>query len=108
MRTLNGVIGDEGKLQAQPLLAIPGVEQVLPILKLFKLASRIPRLADTVVEVKGGGKTAASVSRLAGPDRGAMLSRARRSFDAEIARMVKKAGQHPSRRRSSRTSPYSL
>ena len=39
-RTIIGVIGDEDKLQAEPLPAIPGVEQVLPILKPFKLASR--------------------------------------------------------------------
>src|SRR3954469_22779651 len=52
-RTIIGVIGDEGKLQAQPLQAIPGVEQVLPVLKPFKLASREMQRADTVVEVGG-------------------------------------------------------
>ena len=46
-RTIIGVIGDEAKLQAQPLSAIPGVEQVLPILKPFKLASREFRKADS-------------------------------------------------------------
>jgi 3-deoxy-7-phosphoheptulonate synthase len=51
LRTIIGVIGDEDKLQAEPLSAIPGVEQVLPILKPFKLASREMRQADTVVEV---------------------------------------------------------
>src|SRR5271163_1020132 len=50
-RTIIGVIGDEEKLQVQPLQAIPGVEQVLPILKPFKLASRELRPADTIVEV---------------------------------------------------------
>ncbi len=52
-RTIVGVIGDEGKLAAEPLSAIPGVEQVLPILKPFKLASRELRSADTVVVVGG-------------------------------------------------------
>jgi 3-deoxy-7-phosphoheptulonate synthase len=50
-RTILGVIGDEDKLAAEPLSAIPGVEQVLPILKPFKLASREFRPTDTVVEV---------------------------------------------------------
>ncbi len=50
-RTIVGVIGDESKLAAEPLSAIPGVEQVLPILKPFKLASREFRRADTVVTV---------------------------------------------------------
>src|SRR5215468_6842854 len=54
MRTIIGVIGDEAKLQTTPLSAIPGVEQVLPVLKPFKLASREMRRADTVVEVGTG------------------------------------------------------
>ena len=58
MRTIIGVIGDEDKLQAEPLSAIPGVEQVLPILKPFKLASREFHAADTSVEV--GGRPASS------------------------------------------------
>src|SRR6516165_9123542 len=67
MRTIIGVIGDENKLQAEPLAAIPGVEQVLPVLKPFKLASRDFRPTDTVVEVGkvriGGG----SLAMIAGP-----------------------------------------
>src|SRR5262245_16347978 len=54
LRTIIGVIGDESKLQVEPLSAIPGVEQVLPILKPFKLASRELRRQDTVVEVGAG------------------------------------------------------
>ena len=38
----------------QPLSAIPGVEQVLPILKPFKLASREMHSGDSVVEVGQG------------------------------------------------------
>src|SRR6266542_3498328 len=61
-RTIIGVIGDENKLQAQPLQAIPGVEQVLPILKPFKLAGREMHPADSVVTVGkvriGGGSLA--------------------------------------------------
>src|SRR6266853_3276656 len=58
-RTIIGVIGDENKLQAEPLQAIAGVEQVLPIMKPFKLASREFNKKDTVVAVGkvriGGG-----------------------------------------------------
>src|SRR5436853_758021 len=53
LRTIIGVIGDESKLQVQPLQAIPGVEQVLPILKPFKLASREFQRGDSVIEVGG-------------------------------------------------------
>src|SRR6267142_1255582 len=66
-RTIIGVIGDENKLQAQPLQAIPGVEQVLPIMKPFKLASREMHKADSVITVGkvkiGGGHLA----MIAGP-----------------------------------------
>src|SRR5204862_8271751 len=62
LRTIIGVIGDENKLQAEPLAAIPGVEQVLPILKPFKLASRDFHPEATVVQVGpvriGGGSLA--------------------------------------------------
>jgi 3-deoxy-7-phosphoheptulonate synthase len=67
LRTIVGVIGDENKLQAEPLSAIPGVEQVLPILKPFKLASREFHRKDSVVEVgkvKVGGS---SLAMIAGP-----------------------------------------
>src|SRR2546425_2043378 len=67
LRTIIGVIGDENKLQAEPLAAIPGVEQVLPILKPFKLASREFHAEDSVVAVGkvkiGGG----SLAMIAGP-----------------------------------------
>src|SRR5262250_2731111 len=66
-RTIIGVIGDENKLQAEPLSAIPGVEQVLPILKPYKLASRELRRQDSVVAVGrvriGGG----AMAMIAGP-----------------------------------------
>src|SRR5213595_2555081 len=67
LRTIIGVIGDENKLQAEPLLAIPGVEQVLPILKPFKLASREFHSPDSVVRVGGLKVGAGSLAMIAGP-----------------------------------------
>ena len=105
MRTIIGVIGDENKLQAEPLAAIPGVEQVLPVLKPFKLASRDFRPTDTVVEVGkvriGGG----SLAMIAGPCavEGAEL------LDT-IAESVRQAGANILRGGAfkPRTSPYSF
>ena len=57
-RTVIGVIGDEERMQAAPMQAIPGVAQVLPILQPFKLASRDAHPQPSVVqvgEVKVGG-----------------------------------------------------
>jgi 3-deoxy-7-phosphoheptulonate synthase len=104
-RTIIGVIGDENKLHAEPLLAIPGVEQALPILKPYKLASREFNKRDTVVTVGrvqvGGG----AMAMIAGPcavESYAVLD--------EIAGHVKKAGANILRGGAfkPRTSPYSF
>ncbi len=104
-RTIIGVIGDESKMQAQPLQAIAGVEQVLPILKPFKLASREFAKEDTVVQIGkvkvGGGH----LGMIAGPC-------AIESLEVldEIAGPVKKAGANILRGGAfkPRTSPYSF
>src|SRR5438477_8419852 len=66
-RTIIGVIGDETKPAAEMLLQIPGVEQALPVMKPFKLASREFHKEDSVVFVGkvriGGG----SLAMIAGP-----------------------------------------
>ena len=104
-RTIIGVIGDENKLQAQPLQAIPGVEQVLPIMKPFKLASREFNKKDTVVAVGkvkiGGG----SLGMIAGP----CAVEGVEILD-EIAGPVKKVGANILRGGAfkPRTSPYSF
>lgn len=66
-RTIIGVIGDESKLQAQPLEAIPGVEKVVPILKPFKLASREFHPEDSVFDVKGVKIGGGHLAMIAGP-----------------------------------------
>jgi len=104
-RTIIGVIGDESKMQAQPLQAIAGVEQVLPIMKPFKLASREFYKKDTIVSVGkvkiGGGHLA----MIAGP----CAIEGREILD-EIAGKVKKAGANILRGGAfkPRTSPYSF
>ena len=50
-RTIVGCIGDEALLQSVPLAAIPGVEQVLPVLKPYKLAGRAFVASATEVQV---------------------------------------------------------
>jgi 3-deoxy-7-phosphoheptulonate synthase len=111
IRTIIGVIGDEDKLQAEPLQAIPGVEQVLPILKAFKLASREFRPTDSVVEV--GGEDGVKPIKVGG---GALLMIAGPCAieGAEIldgiAARVKKSGANLLRGGAfkPRTSPYSF
>jgi 3-deoxy-7-phosphoheptulonate synthase len=109
-RTIIGVIGDENKLQSEPLAAIPGVEQVLPILKAFKLASREFHPPDSIVEVRTRGGTVVRIggghlAMIAGPC-------AVESADIldEIAGHVKAAGANILRGGAfkPRTSPYSF
>ncbi len=105
-RTIIGVIGDENRLQAQPLSAIPGVEQVLPIMKPFKLASREFRQTDSVVTVGGRVRVGGGgLAMIAGPcaiESAAVLD--------TIAGEVKKAGANILRGGAfkPRTSPYSF
>ncbi len=111
-RTIIGVIGDESKLHAEPLQAIPGVEQVLAILKPFKLASREMRKEDTVVTV-GDGIAGVKPARAGG---GALLMIAGpcaiegEEVLATIAAAVKAAGANLLRGGAfkPRTSPYAF
>jgi 3-deoxy-7-phosphoheptulonate synthase len=104
-RTIIGVIGDESKLQAEPLQAIPGVEQVLAVLKPFKLASREFNKKDTVVavgKVKIGGGSLAMIAGPCAVESAAVLD--------EIAGKIKAAGANILRGGAfkPRTSPYSF
>jgi 3-deoxy-7-phosphoheptulonate synthase len=104
-RTIIGVIGDEDKLQAEPLQAIPGVEQVVPILKPYKLASREFHDEDSVFEIRGIKVGRGHLAMIAGPcaiEGEAILN--------EIAEKVRDAGANILRGGAfkPRTSPYSF
>jgi 3-deoxy-7-phosphoheptulonate synthase len=104
-RTIVGVIGDETKPQSETLEALPGVEQVLRVLKPFKIASREMHPQDTVVQVGkvriGGGHLA----MIAGP----CAVESPEGFDA-IAKQVKAGGANILRGGAfkPRTSPYAF
>jgi 3-deoxy-7-phosphoheptulonate synthase len=104
-RTIIGVIGEEDKLRVAPLSAIPGVEQVLPILKPFKLASREFHAHDTVVNVSGVRVGGGSLAMIAGP-----CAVESEELLIEIAGHVQAAGASILRGGAfkPRTSPYSF
>jgi 3-deoxy-7-phosphoheptulonate synthase len=99
------VIGDEAKLQSAPLMAIPGVAEVIPVMPAYKLASRQAHPKPTIVEVGnvkiGGGHLGmiAGPCAVENPDR----------MEA-IASAVRKAGANIFRGGAfkPRTSPYSF
>jgi len=66
-RTIIGVIGDEEKLRAEPLRAIPGVAEVMPVLPPFKLASRDAHPQSSVIDVAGVKIGGGHLGMIAGP-----------------------------------------
>src|SRR5512140_2044679 len=50
-RTVIGVVGEETTVDAEHLKSITGVEQVLPIMKPYKLASREFHKDDSIIEI---------------------------------------------------------
>lgn len=105
-RTLVGVIGDEDKLRNAPLKAIPGVEEVMSVLKPFKLASREFQDHDSVIDLGHGVQVGGgSLMLIAGP-----CAIEGESILREIASAVKQAGANVLRGGAfkPRTSPYSF
>lgn len=104
-RTIIGVIGDEEKLQAEPLQAIEGVEKVVPILKPYKLASRDFHAEESVFDIKGIKVGGGHLAMIAGP-----CAIESEPLLVEIAEKVREAGANILRGGAfkPRTSPYSF
>jgi 3-deoxy-7-phosphoheptulonate synthase len=66
-KTVIGVIGDERVVRRENFALLPGVEEVIPILKPYKLASREFRPQDTIVDVAGTKIGGLEVVVIAGP-----------------------------------------
>lgn len=104
-RTIIGAIGDERVLRNVPFQALPAVEEVLPILKPFKLASRDFKAEASVVDVNGVAVGGGRLAVIAGP-----CSVEGRQMLLDTARTVKEAGATLLRGGAfkPRTSPYSF
>jgi 3-deoxy-7-phosphoheptulonate synthase len=105
-RIILGVIGDVGNLVSVPFYAYNGVEEIIPIVKPYKLASREFKDFDTIIKVKNniaiGGK---EIVVMAGP---CVVENEKQIF--ETARQVKAVGAKILRGGAfkPRTSPYSF
>jgi 3-deoxy-7-phosphoheptulonate synthase len=104
-RTIVGVIGDEEKLRAEPLLAIPGVADVMPVLPPYKLASHEAHPQPSIIDVKGVKVGGGNLAMIAGP----CAVETAEQMDITAA-AVKQAGAHILRGGAykPRTSPYSF
>jgi len=104
-RTIIGVIGDERVLEKEHFESLPGVQEIMPVLKPYKLASRDFHPENTVVDINGVGVGGREVTVMAGPcsveSRDQLLTTARAVRGAG-AKILRGGAFKP------RTSPYSF
>ncbi|MBC7229048.1 MAG: 3-deoxy-7-phosphoheptulonate synthase [Actinobacteria bacterium] len=104
-KTVIGVIGDDKTKVVETMAGYPGVEQIIPILKPYKFASRETHPQDTVIEVRGARIGGERIAVMAGP-----CAVESREQILNAARLVKMAGGAVLRGGAfkPRTSPYSF
>lgn len=104
-KTVIGVIGDDKTKVVETMAGFPGVEQIIPILKPYKFASRETHPQNTVINVGDVSIGAEKVVIMAGP-----CAVESREQILTTARLVKMAGGSVLRGGAykPRTSPYSF
>lgn len=106
-RTVIGAIGDKSAIQLEALQMLPGVSEIVPIRKPYKLVSRELYKTDTIVKVGDKVKIGAGqpLCIMAGP----CAVEGRKEF-LEVAKEVKKVGATMLRGGAfkPRTSPYAF
>ena len=105
VKTVIGAIGDKRLLNMESLITMPGVENIVPIMKPYKLASREFKQVPTIIEVGDARIGSEEIVVMAGP----CAVEDETSF-LEIAIKVREAGAKILRGGAfkPRTSPYSF
>ncbi|HTK81329.1 MAG TPA: 3-deoxy-7-phosphoheptulonate synthase [Bacteroidota bacterium] len=104
-RTIIGVIGDERLIKKEQLSLLPHVENVIPVLKPYKLASREFRKADSIVDVAGvkiGGMKLAVIAGPCSVETEEQLMATAETVKATGAQLLRGGAYKP------RTSPYAF
>lgn len=104
-RTIIGVIGDERLISKEQLSLLPHVENVINILKPYKLASREFRRENTIVDVAGVKVGGNEIVMMAGPcsvESEEQLMSTAQSVKAAGAKLLRGGAYKP------RTSPYAF
>ena len=104
-RTIIGVIGDERLIKKEQLSLLPRVENVIPVLKPYKLASREFRREDSIVDVAGikvGGKNTIVIAGPCSVESEEQLLETARTVKASGAVLLRGGAYKP------RTSPYAF
>ncbi len=104
-RTIIGIIGDENKIREEPLRAIEGVAEVVPVLPPYKLASLDAHPEPSIIDVSGVKIGGGHLGMIAGPCSVEDAPRMHR-----IAASVRKSGANLFRGGAykPRTSPYAF
>jgi 3-deoxy-7-phosphoheptulonate synthase len=104
-RTIIGIIGDERKIKREIFSLMPQVENVIPILKPFRLASKETKSTNSVIDVRGAKFGGTKLGIIAGP-----CAVENEEQIISIAQSVKSAGANLLRGGAfkPRTSPYSF
>lgn len=104
-RTIIGAIGDERKIHKETLEALPGVEDVIRVMKPYKIVARESHKANTVVDIKGiplGGKTLQIIAGPCSVETQSQMDLAAQATAHVGCRMMRGGAFKP------RTSPYSF
>ncbi|MDO9557828.1 MAG: 3-deoxy-7-phosphoheptulonate synthase [Coriobacteriia bacterium] len=105
VKTIIGVIGDRDVIYSLEIEGLPGVEQVIRVLKPYKLVSRDFQPDDTVVTVKGSSVGGGAIAVIAGPcsiESEQQLMRTAEAVKAAGATMIRGGAYKP------RSSPYAF
>lgn len=104
-RTIVGIIGDEPLTLRDRLYGLPCVDEVVPILKPYKLVARAAKPEGTVFDVRGVTIGGSTITVMAGPctvENEQMLLETARQVKAAGATILRGGAYKPS------TSPYSF
>jgi 3-deoxy-7-phosphoheptulonate synthase len=104
-KTIIGAIGDREEIAELPLAALPGVENVIPVMKPYKLVSREFHPEGTVVDVgpvRLGGQQFVVIAGPCAVESAEQIISAARAAKAAGAHMLRGGAFKP------RTSPYSF
>jgi 3-deoxy-7-phosphoheptulonate synthase len=104
-RTVIGAIGDESKVDKEALQALPGVEDVIRVMKPYKIVARSYHKEDTVIDIKGvklGGKQIQIIGGPCSVETQAQMDESAKWVAAAGCRLMRGGAFKP------RTSPYTF
>jgi len=104
-RTIIGAIGDERKIHKESLRALSGVDNVIRVVKPYKIVARESHEADTIINIKGitiGGKTIQVIGGPCSVETQSQMDLAAQGVANAGCRLMRGGAFKP------RTSPYSF